>query len=79
MGVPSLFKYLAEKYPKILSKVIEEFPQIEEGVELPIDFSSPNPNNIEFDNLYLGKNKNNQRISIIYLYFKIQQFTLKNC
>eukprot|EP01091_Cochliopodium_minus_P010636 TRINITY_DN285_c0_g1_i2.p1 TRINITY_DN285_c0_g1~~TRINITY_DN285_c0_g1_i2.p1 ORF type:complete len:1238 (-),score=479.98 TRINITY_DN285_c0_g1_i2:99-3812(-) len=57
MGVPSLFKYLAEKYPKILSKVIEEYPQmLDNGLEVPIDFSQPNPNNIEFDNLYLDMN-----------------------
>ncbi|KAL5706535.1 5'-3' exoribonuclease 3 [Ranunculus cassubicifolius] len=44
MGVPAFYKWLAEKYPLVVADVIEE------------DTSKPNPNNIEFDNLYLDMN-----------------------
>lgn len=49
MGVPALFRWLNEKYPKITSQVIEQED------ESP-DASSSNPNGIEFDNLYLDMN-----------------------
>lgn len=55
MGVPSFFRWLSRKYPKIISPVLEEQPAIEDGVKLPIDYSSPNPNG-ELDNLYLDMN-----------------------
>lgn len=48
MGVPALFRWLNEKYPKITSQAIEQ--------EEYLDVSSPNPNGIEFDNLYLDMN-----------------------
>eukprot|EP00983_Pelagomonas_calceolata_P086673 1156804-Pelagomonas_calceolata.AAC.12 len=40
-------------YPKIVKDVIEEHPEILSGVEVPVDTSGPNPNGMEFDNLYL--------------------------
>ncbi|CDO95672.1 unnamed protein product [Kluyveromyces dobzhanskii CBS 2104] len=55
MGVPSFFRWLSRKYPKIISPVLEEHPVIEDGVQLPIDYSSANPNG-ELDNLYLDMN-----------------------
>lgn len=55
MGVPSFFRWLSLKYPKIISPVIEEIPQVVDGVTLPIDYSSPNQNG-ELDNLYLDMN-----------------------
>ncbi|KAL2543458.1 5'-3' exoribonuclease 3 [Abeliophyllum distichum] len=35
---------------------IEEEPVVIEGVKIPLDTSKPNPNNIEYDNLYLDMN-----------------------
>ncbi|BAO38831.1 5'-3' exoribonuclease 2 [Kluyveromyces marxianus DMKU3-1042] len=55
MGVPSFFRWLSRKYPKIISPVLEEHQVVEDGVKLPIDYSAPNPNG-ELDNLYLDMN-----------------------
>ncbi|XWS73849.1 hypothetical protein CRYUN_Cryun02cG0164500 [Craigia yunnanensis] len=49
MGVPSFYRWLVNKYPDIRVTAIEE-----KGVD--IDTSSPNPNGMEFDNLYLDMN-----------------------
>ena len=53
MGVPALFRWLSQKYPKIISQVIEEKPEEIDGQEVPVNFAGPNPNGEEFDNLYL--------------------------
>ncbi|SCU85578.1 LAME_0D01904g1_1 [Lachancea meyersii CBS 8951] len=55
MGVPSFFRWLSRKYPKIISPVLEDTPQIVDGVALPIDYAATNPNG-ELDNLYLDMN-----------------------
>ncbi|KTB22460.1 5'-3' exoribonuclease 2 [Nakaseomyces glabratus] len=55
MGVPSFFRWLSRKYPKIISPVLEEPQQLVDGVALPIDYAGPNPNG-ELDNLYLDMN-----------------------
>ncbi|KAF9104471.1 5'-3' exoribonuclease 2 [Mortierella sp. GBA35] len=56
MGVPALFRWLANKYPKITTNVVEERPKEINGVVVPIDITQPNPNNEENDYLYLDMN-----------------------
>eukprot|EP01103_Thecamoeba_quadrilineata_P012353 TRINITY_DN316_c0_g2_i1.p1 TRINITY_DN316_c0_g2~~TRINITY_DN316_c0_g2_i1.p1 ORF type:complete len:1087 (+),score=196.25 TRINITY_DN316_c0_g2_i1:158-3418(+) len=56
MGVPSFFRWLSQKYPQIVIDVIEDKAVCINGVEIPLDTSKTNPNNIEFDNLYLDMN-----------------------
>ncbi|EHK97694.1 putative 5'-3' exoribonuclease 2 [Glarea lozoyensis 74030] len=53
MGVPALFRWLSQKYPKIVSG---EQPREIDGVQIPVDTRGPNPNGEEFDNLYLDMN-----------------------
>lgn len=58
MGVPQLFRYLSEKYPRIMVDCVEQLLMNHDGSEPtpPSDISPANPNNIEFDNLYLDMN-----------------------
>ena len=44
------------RYPKIVKDCIEEVPENVNDVEIPVNTSEPNPNGIEFDNLYLDMN-----------------------
>lgn len=56
MGVPALFRWLSQKYPKIISQVIEEKPEHVNDQEVPVNIANPNPNGEEMDNLYLDMN-----------------------
>ncbi|WVZ23313.1 hypothetical protein V8G54_001857 [Vigna mungo] len=56
MGVPTFYRWLAEKYPMVVVDAIEEEPVVIDGVKIPVDTSEKNPNNIEYDNLYLDMN-----------------------
>lgn len=59
MGVPAFFRWLSEKYPKILQDVLEERISIDphtNQAKLPFDWSGPNPSGVECDNLYIDMN-----------------------
>lgn len=57
MGIPAYFRWISERYPKIMVDCVEFVDYDEDtGTERRIDASKANPNGLEFDNLYLDMN-----------------------
>jgi 5'-3' exoribonuclease 2 len=60
MGVPSLFRYLHAKYPKLTSTVVENKSTLIKDASGTVNFvhhpNEPNPSGFEVDNLYLDMN-----------------------
>lgn len=56
MGVPAFFRWLSRKYTSIIVHCVEERGKEVDGVVAPTDTSQKNPNDVEFDNLYLDMN-----------------------
>ena len=55
MGVPAFFRWLTQKYSRTLVDALEQAAGELAGTET-LDISLPNPNGVEFDNLYLDFN-----------------------
>lgn len=57
MGIPAYFRWISEKYPNILVNCVEHtFFDPTTGNFDAVDASQPNPNGVEYDNLYLDMN-----------------------
>ncbi|XP_061394809.1 5'-3' exoribonuclease 2 homolog [Musca vetustissima] len=57
MGVPAFFRWLSRKYPSVIIECVENKEvDPESGKNIYPDATQPNPNGIEFDNLYLDMN-----------------------
>ena len=44
MGVPAFYRWLSEKYPKIVQDLLEQRDNVIDGTVVPINLNEPNPN-----------------------------------
>jgi 5'-3' exoribonuclease 2 len=59
MGVPAFFRWLSEKYPKIITDVLDDRVHLAHNsgsIRQPFDSTRPNPSGIECDNFYIDMN-----------------------
>lgn len=56
MGVPAFYRWVSEKFSKIISDMLEKRPNVIDGVVVPLNLTEPNPNGVEYDNLYIDMN-----------------------
>jgi len=56
MGVPAFFRWLSKRCGAIVVNCVEDEPKEVDGIRIPVDLSAPNPNGVEFDNLYIDMN-----------------------
>lgn len=56
MGVPAFFRWLSRKYPSVIVDCVENKNVDDIGNNVYEDATKPNPNGVEFDNLYLDMN-----------------------
>ena len=58
MGVPAFYRWLSEKYPKVVQDILEERVHCAPNstIPLPFDASRPNPSGLECDHLYIDMN-----------------------
>lgn len=59
MGVPAFYRWLSEKYPKIVQDVLEDRVHLAHqsgSIRVPFDCTRPNPSGLDCDNLYIDMN-----------------------
>lgn len=56
MGVPAFYRWITEKFSKIISDILEKRPNVIDGTIIPINLNEPNPNETEYDNLFVDMN-----------------------
>uniref|UniRef100_A0A182JR13 5'-3' exoribonuclease n=1 Tax=Anopheles christyi TaxID=43041 RepID=A0A182JR13_9DIPT len=56
MGVPAFFRWLSRKYPSVIIECVEQKTVDDQGNVVYENLNDPNPNRVEFDNLYLDMN-----------------------
>lgn len=47
MGVPTFFKWICTRYPKVISDAVEKSCVEIDGRDVPVDYEEPNPNGVE--------------------------------